>query len=223
MDKESPELREVTADLKLIRDAISKSDNFFRFIDAGGALRGILLAGGLLIAAFSAVFYYLQELYGSFEAIPVNLRIIMFVLVGLSALAIGYLKIRNFVRGACEIGVDITFYKLLEEIYTPRFLALYLPNFLVIALVIIFLGSRGYDLYIAPAVAVLFGLLVISLSSLFFLKEFYFLGIWLTATGLLTLFIAAAIHPLAVLVITFAAGFILASLLLYLGLPGEKR
>jgi hypothetical protein len=222
VDKGSPDLWKVIADLKLIKEAVSKSDSVFRFIDAGGALRGILLAAGLLIAGFSTVFYYLLEQYGSFTAIPLNYRLILFALIGLSGFGIGYLKSRNFFNSSRKIGFDMTFRKLLEGIFTPRFLRLMLPNLTVITLVIFFLGSRGYGLYIIPSFAVLYGLLVISLSSLFFIKEFYLLGIWLTATGLLTLFIATAIHPLAVLVITFAAGFGLTSLLLYLGLPGEK-
>ncbi|MEW6623751.1 MAG: hypothetical protein AB1420_11615 [Bacillota bacterium] len=95
------------------------------------------------MAAFSAIFYYLLEGYGCFKAIPANLRIILFVLIGLSSLGIGCLKSRNFLYGARKIGVDMTFYKLLKELYTPRFQALPLPNITVIVLVIIYLGSRG--------------------------------------------------------------------------------
>lgn len=221
MDKEPQELREIIADLKLIKEAVSKSDSIINFIDAGGALRGILLAFGLLLALFSTVFYFLLERYGSFEAIPLNLTIILFVLIALSVLGIGYVKSRNLIRGARKIGVDTTLFKLFEEILTPRVLALVVPYLAVMILVIVFL-TRGHGLYIIPVLSVLYGLLVISLSSLLYPKEFYFLGIWLTATGLLTLFTAAAIHPLAALVITFAAGSVLASLLLYLGRPGEK-
>ena len=144
MDKELQGLRGAIADLKLIKEAISKSDNILRFIDAAGALRGILLAGGLLIAAFAAAFYCLLERYGSFTSIPVNLRIIIFLLLGLSCCAIGYLKIRNFLHVARKTGIDMTFYNLLEEIYTPRLLELYLPYIAVIVLMIVFLNSKGY-------------------------------------------------------------------------------
>ncbi|UNC91037.1 hypothetical protein [Candidatus Contubernalis alkaliaceticus] len=223
MNKESQELQKVIADLKLIKEAVNKNDNIIRFICAGNVLRGILLTTGLLIAVFSAIFYYLLEQYGSFGAVPINLRIILFGLIGLSVLGIGCQKIRNFIRNAQNNGIDINFNKLVEEVSTPRFMALHLPNIIVIILAIIFLDSRGYELYIIPSIAVLYGLLVISLSSLIFLKELYFLGIWLISTGVLTLFTAEAIHPLAVLGITFAAGMLLASLLFYVGQPGEKR
>lgn len=223
MDKDAPDLREVITDLKLIKDAVSKSDSIINFIDTGGALKGILLAVGLLIAVFSTVFYYLLEHYGSFEAIPEKFRLILFVLIGLFCAGVGFVKIRNFLNGARKVGFDLTLYKLMEELYTARFVALVLPNITVITLVSIFLDNRGYDLYIIPALAIMFGLLIISMSSLFFMKEFYLLGAWLMATGLLTLFIAATLHPLVTLGITFAAGFILSSLFLYLSLPGEKR
>ncbi|MEW5785174.1 MAG: hypothetical protein AB1767_08910 [Bacillota bacterium] len=222
MDKEAPDLREVITDLKLIKDAVSKSDSIINFIDTGGALKGILLAAGLLIAAFSAVFYYLLEHYGTFEAIPEKLRVILFVLIGLFFAGVGFVKIRNFLHGARKVGFDLTVFKLLEELYTNRFVALVFPNIAVITLVSIFLDTRGHDLYITPAVAILLGLLIISMSSLFFMKEFYLLGVWLTATGLLTLFIAATLHPLVTLGITFAAGFILSSLFLYLSSPVKR-
>lgn len=164
MDREAQELREVIADLKLIKEAVRKSDSIIRFIDAGGALRQVLLAGGLLVGVFSVVFYYLLERYGSFETIPANLRIGLFVLIGLSWCGIGYLKVRNLLHGARNIGVDATFSCLLKGLYTPRLQALHLPYVSVIILVVIFLVSRGYHSYVIPSVAMLFGLLVISLN-----------------------------------------------------------
>jgi hypothetical protein len=223
MKNESSELREIMADLKLIKKAVSKSDSILGFLDIGGVFRGILLAVGLLIAAFSAFFYFFLEKYGSFEAIPLNVRMILFALIGLSMLTIGYLKIRNLMRQAQKFSTDKTIFELIVEIYSPRFLALLLPNLFVILLVIIFVANRGYNLYIIPSFAVLFGLLIISLNYLLLTKEIYYSGLWLTVTGILTLFLAEAIHPLAVLSITLAAGCILASILLYLNLPGENR
>lgn len=223
MEKESPDLREVIADMNLIKEVIRKNDSIIRFIDTGGALRQALLVGGLLIGAFSVAFYCLLERHGSFEAVPANLRIGLFALMGVSLFGIGYLRSRNLLHAARKVGMDATFYSLLKGCYTPRLQALHLPYISVTILVVIFLGSRGYNLYIIPSVATLFGLLVISLTSLFFLKEFYFLGVWLAATGVLSLFSAAAIHPLAVPGITFAAGFVLTSLLLYVELFSKEK
>ena len=223
MDKNEPDLREIVDDLKRIKAAVSKSDSIMNFIDAGGAVRGILLAGGLLIALFSGVFYYLLEQHGSFAAIPVNIRVMLFVLIGLTWACMGYVKVRNIMGSARKISADITVYKLFKEVYTPRFLALFLPNIAVVILGTVFLSSRGYDLFIIPFLAVLFGLMTIGVSSFFFMQEVYLLGVWLIATGLITLFIAEALHPTAVLVVTFGTGFVLTSMILYLGLAGEKR
>lgn len=223
MEKGTPDLKEVIADLTSIKEALSKSGSIFRFIDVGGVLRSILLISGLLIAAFSAAFYYLFEHYGSFAAAPSQIKIVIFVLLGLSLSLIGVLKIRNFLQSARKISVDMTLYRLLEEVYTPQFLALVLPHTIAMVLVIIFLSVRGLDLYIVPALSLLFGLLSISLSGVFFMKEVFILGIWLIATGLFTLFTAEVMHPLAALGITFSAGFILMALFLYYNLPGEKR
>lgn len=223
MNKTAPDLREILDDLRRIKEAVSKSDSIMSFIDAGGAVRGILLAGGLLIALFSTVFYYLLEQYGSFAGIPVTVRTILFVLIGLAWAGIGYIKVRNILLRARKVCADITLYNLLADIYTPRFLTLLLPNLAVVFLTVIFLSSRGNHIFIVPFLALAFGLLTISISTLFLMKEIVFLGVWLTATGLLTLFLAEVIHSMVSLGITFAAGFVLTSLILYLGLPGEKR
>lgn len=222
MGNESQDLPKVIADLKLIKEAISKSDSIIRFIDTGGAVKSILLALGLLIAVFSAVFYFLVEVYGSYGDIPANLRTILFVLIGIACCVLGYFKIRNFLKNAREIGKDMTLFRLFDEIYTTPLLALQIPYLLVIALVVIFLSIGGYQLYITPSLAILFGLLMVSLSPLIFKSEFYFLSMWLITTGLLALFTATIIHPLVAIIITFAAGFLVSSLLLYLDLPWEK-
>lgn len=219
MDKETRDLQEILTDLKLIKEAISKRGSIISFMDTGEALKGILMAGGLLILTFSAAFYYLLQQYGSLKTTPEVFKVVLFLLAGLALFCIGCVKVRNFLRGAQRIRSDMTICQLMKEFYTLPFLALLLPTSAAIILVIVFLFSQGYYPYIVPSLAVLIGFLTIFLSSLFFMREIYLLGLWLVATGVLILFFAEAINLLAALVITFAAGFILASLFLYLGPP----
>ena len=217
------ELGEVIADLKLIKEAVSKSDSFFRFIDTRGAMRSVMLAAGLLIGLISALFYYLTASFGSFDAIPLNTRIIIFVLMGLAWCSLGCLKLYNFLKSGRAVRGDMTLSRLFDEIYTSRLIALMVPFMLVIILVVVFLCTIGQAIYITPALAILFGLLFISMSPIVYLKELYLLSIWLIASGLLTLFTAGTFHPMAVLGFTFSTGFILSGLLLYLNLPGHER
>ncbi len=222
MDKKTQELEEVIADLRLIKEAVGKSDNFFRFIDTRRAMRGVILLTGLMIAFFSGLFYYLTSIYGSFMAMPLNLRISFLVLVGIGWLALGFVKAGGFLKSGRAVSKDMNLNKLFNEIYTSRMLALMLPYILVIILAVIFLYNMGQFVYIAPVLAVLFGLLFVAMSPIIYFKELYLLSAWLIATGLLTLFSAAVIYPMAVLGLTFGAGFILAGLLLYLEFPGHR-
>lgn len=222
MDKRAQELEEVIADLKMIKEAVSKSDNFFRFIDTRRAMRGVMLATGLLIAFFSALFYYLTSIYGSFMAMPLNLRIIFLVLIGIGWIFLGFIKASGFIKSGRAVSKDMNLNKLFNEIYTSRMLTLMLPYIMVIILIVIFLYTRDYFEYITPGLAILFGLLFIAMSPIIYFKELYLLSAWLIATGLLTLFLASVFHPMAVLGLTFGAGFILAGLLLYLDLPGQR-
>jgi hypothetical protein len=222
MDRKELDLNEVIADLKLIKEAVGKSDSFFRFIDTRRAMRGVTLIAGLLIVFFAGLFYYLTSIYGTFAAMPLNLRISLLVLVGLCWIALGFIKIGGFLKSGRAVSKDLNLFKLFDEIYTSRMLILMLPYFLVIIFTVIFLTTRTQFIYITPALAILIGLLYIALSPIIYFKELYLLCVWLIATGLLTLFLATTIHPMAVLGFTFGAGFILAGLLLYLELPGHR-
>ncbi len=222
MDRKEQELNEVIADLRLIKEAVEKSDSFFRFIDTRKAMRGVMLVAGLMIVFFAGLLYYLTAQYGSFSAMPLSLRVIILALVGLCWVVLGFIKAGGFLRSGRAISKDMNLHKLLDEIYTSRMITLMLPYILVITLVVVFLCTRAQFIYITPALAVLFGLLFIAMSPIIYFKELYLLSSWLLATGMLTLFLATTIHPMAVLGFTFGAGFVLAGLLLYLELPGHR-
>lgn len=222
MDIKEHELSEVIADLKLIKEAVTKSDNIFRFIDTRRAMRGVMLIAGLMVVIFATLFYYFINSYGSFLAIPQNIRVILFVLVGICWISLGFIKAGGFIKSGRAVSKDMNLYKLFDEIYTSRMLTLMMPYLLVIILTTVFLFTRAQFVYITPALAVLFGLLFIAMSPIIYFKELYLLSAWLIAAGMLTLFLANTIHPMAVLGFTFGAGFILAGLLLYLELPGHR-
>ncbi len=222
MDNKSQELGELIADLKLIKEAVSKSGSIVIFLDTRWALKGVLMLAGFMIALFSAAFHYMVGQYGSFFAAPLVLRVIFFVLIGLAWFTIGYMKLNNFLKSARGISEDMTLNKLFDEIYTPQLITVLIPYLAVIVLIVVFLSIRGYELYIVPALAISFGLLFLSMNLIFFLRELYFLYVWLIATGLLILFTVEMFHPLVSLNLTFTAGFILTSLLLYIKVPGSK-
>jgi len=222
MDIKEHELSEVIADLKLIKEAVTKSDNIFRFIDTRRAMRGVMLIAGLMVVIFATLFYYLINSYGSFPEIPQNIRVILFVLVGLSWISLGFIKAGGFIKSGRAISADMNLNRLFDEIYTSRMLSLMLPYIFVITLIIVFLCTRGQLIYIVPVLAILFGLLFIAMSPIIYFKELYLLSVWLIATGLLAFFTADVYHPMVVLGFTFGVGFILAGLLLYLELPGHR-
>ena len=215
MKKEAPNLDEVLSDLAAIKEAFLKSSGIFRFFDAGGLLRGVLLIGGILIAFFAAAFHLLAEQYGTFAAAPAPYKALFWILLALSIVLTAYLKINNFLRGARLVKTNMTLYNLIKEIYTPQFISMSLPHLAAIALAVFFLYQKEMTLYLVPVLALLFGLFTVSLSLVFYMKWVYLLGFWLVAAGLLTLFAAERLSIPAMLVLSFSAGFILAALYLY--------
>jgi len=222
MDPKDQELSEVIADLKLIKEAVTKSDNFFRFIDTRRAMRGVMLVAGLMITFFATLFYYFITSYGFFLAIPLNIRATLFVLVGICWISLSFIKAGGFIKSGRAISADMNLNRLFDEIYTSRMLSLMLPYLFVIALIIVFLCTRGQLIFIVPVMAILFGLLFIAMSPIIYFKELYLLSIWLIATGLLAFFTADVYHPMVVLGFTFGVGFVLAGLLLYIEMPSQR-
>jgi len=222
MEKETPDLRAVLSDLTAIKEAVLKSNNIFRFFDAGGLLRGVLLIGGILIALFAAAFHLLAEHYGTFAAAPAPYKALFWILLAIAIVFTAYLKMNNFLQGARLVRGNMTLYKLLKEIYTPQFLSVSVPHLAAIVLAVVFLYQRELTLYLVPVLALLCGLFTVALSMVFYMKGVYLLGFWLVATGLLTLFAAEWLSLLAMLVLTFSAGFILVALYLYASPNGER-
>jgi len=217
------EFEAVIADLELIKEAVGRSDSFFRFVDTRGAMKNVLLYAGFLIVLIAGAFYYLIDYFGSFQLIPLAVRSIIFIGIGLAWFLIGFVKLRNFLHSGRSFREDLTLARLFDEIYTSRLIAMMLPFFGVIIFLAIFLIQQGLYIYLIPTLAILFGFIFIAMHPILNVTEFYFISIWLIATGLLTLFLADLFHPMVALGFTFSAGFIMGGLLLHLDLTGMKN
>ena len=223
MPDKQKELEEVIADLEIIKEAVGKSDSFFRFVDTRGAMKNVLLCSGFIFLLIAGGFYFLIDHYGSFQAIPLSVRSIIFTGIGIAWLFVGFIKLRNFLLSGRSFKKDLNLARLFDEIYTSWLIAMMLPFFGVTIFLAIFLIQQGLYIYLTPTLAILFGFIFIAMHPILNVAEFYFISIWLIATGLLTLFMVELFHPMVALGLTFSAGFVLGGLLLHLDLTGMRH
>ncbi|MGE5586979.1 MAG: hypothetical protein ACM3ZO_01995 [Clostridia bacterium] len=204
------ETERVIEDLKLIKAAIAKSGGIMRWLPVSQVMRVVYLIAGLAITAFCGGLYLLARRYGSFAESPAWVRITLLGLGVAAFLVGGAFKVSGMMVAARKIRSDYTLFRLVEEVCSEQTVLILVPFVAAGAGVVSFLATRGFAAYIVPAVAILFGLVMNALVSVFYFKELVVSGDWLIATGLVVLFLGDRLAPLLGLILTFGLGFIVA-------------
>lgn len=226
MDKEpnSPEndLSQLLEDIEYIKKAVLKRNNILHFMEVAQAVRFVALLSGLLIIFTSFVVYLLIKQYGSYELVPDQARLLIFLYIALAFIFVGVLKIRNFLRKAREVDNRITLGDLFEAIYTTRFVEILIPFLIALVGIPLYLGSAGLVHLVLPFTAILFGLLCFAVSGLLHLKATLLMGGWLLLTGFIFLFWPAGLHEMIQLIISFGLGLLIMGVTGYV-CPAKKE
>lgn len=214
MEDKKRDIDPIIEQLVAIQDVLEKSDQIFRFSNFGKAIRGSLMIGGIWIALFSSSLYALEKIYGRLIDIPLHLKIMTLSVYILIALGLTVYKTFSTYTSFKKIN-GISVGTLIKRLATLRYSMILISHLSVITVICIYLGLQSKYHLIIPAFSVLYGLLLISANVFIMVRKLYFLGGWLIATGLITLILANMFEPFLVPIITFSAGFILTSILLY--------
>lgn len=201
-------LEKLIADLEFVKTAITKNDSIFKYINIGGRLSRVALAGGILFTLISGWYYLLLSQYGSWPQVPEALKIGTNAGLMIIGIAFAWAKVAVIAGQLKQTRKEMTVLRLFREVYTPQTLTIIIPFVTAMLAVSVFLITREQTLYLVPALSILVGLICIAYVNIFYVKELVVTGDWLLATGLITLFTAETIHPLLALIITFGLGFI---------------
>lgn len=217
------EIDEIVSDLMYIKNAISKNNNIFKFINLNQILRKVYLIGAILIVGFSSVFYYFIQSYGDYGSIPVKHRMALYAVMLAAVALVGYLKAIWIMKAAKEINRNISVFKLLREVYTAQVFLIMLPFIAALVFVPIFLQQNELMHLLVPFLSIFVGLICNSLVSVFYLKELTVLGGWLVVAGGFSLIGVISLHPLLVTIVTFGLGFLMLYLFSFLTTDSEKK
>lgn len=202
-----PDMERLVQDLQFVKTAITKSNNLFRFINISRAIGLVGLWIGIGITILASAAYYLVDHFGDFDAVPATHRTGLFILMVIFLVAVATGKIVLIMKQARQTDRDLTLLKLIAAVYKPQTVNIIVSFIIAIIGISAFLSNRGLDIYLVPALSIMFGLMLLAFLNVFYLKELLVSGDWLLITGLVTLFNAETLHPLLALVITFGLGF----------------
>ena len=214
---------ELLKDLQFIKDAAVKNNNILKFISASEGIRYIALLFCLLITFFSLSVQWMLVSYGSFANIPDSIKIIFFILVGLSILCLVWLKINVFLKSARKYKNQISLIMLIKQIYTRTLVIIIIPFSIAIAAICIYFSVSDLSNLIIPVLSILISLLMVSIMAIMNLKDFLTAFDRLLISGSFSFFLADKIGAPILLILTFGVGMLILYISAQISLSREKR
>jgi len=217
------ELEDIVSDLMYIKNAISKNNNIFKFMNLNQILRRVYLIGAMVIIGLSGLFYYFINRYGGYSGIPSNNKILLYGLVFVAVILVAGLKLTAMLKAAKRININITIFKLFEEVYTDQMLLVVIPFAVVVISTLVFLARNELSDLVVPFLSIFIGLMCTSLVTVFYIKELIILGGWLIVTGALVILGIINLHPLLLTMLTFGGGFLVIYIVSFFTSASEKE
>ena len=165
MEDQTKEIDQLIQDFHYLKNAVMKTNRVFKFISSK-TLRPLYLWTALLIFTFTALIHWLILHYGSYDSIPGTMKTIYYSSLSILLIWLSFTKLKLLIQRVRELGTEITIGQLFREVYTKSTLVLMVPFLLTIGLAVVFLVSHGLSGYLVPCLAILYGLLIISTTSL---------------------------------------------------------
>ncbi|MGV8145212.1 MAG: hypothetical protein ACLKAK_00680 [Alkaliphilus sp.] len=215
-NKNDEKLQQVLEDIKLIKKAVEKNNSIMKLMPFGEVMSFVLLLGGIFALAISTIFYYLIDHFGGYSDIPIEFRVLLYLLCLISMVCVGSVKTIRMLKSVRNNGHSITSIGLLKEVYSKQVKGIAFPLFLIVVVITVFLATHGLSIYIVPFLAIWYALAYKSIIILVGVEDGFILAEWLLLTGLASLFFMDRVHPLIVLNITFGLGMLVAAVVYYI-------
>lgn len=215
------EISKLEEDLRLIKKAVTRSGSILQYMEVSKTLRPVAFLTGTFMIIFCALFYYFIMQHGNYEAVPSQVKMVLYLAIAIAYILVGALKIRGLFVKAREIDDQITFVQFFEAVYTDRFLTMLLPFSISLVALPLYFSFSGFGEMVLPLLMIIFALLCFSLSTIFYLQEMIYFGAWLLLTGFVFLIWLPDLHILLQLIFGFGVGFLIMACSGYLFIKGK--
>jgi hypothetical protein len=182
------ELESLSRDIVALRRAVRKANPFLRSVVEIHDHAVLSLILGFLVIAFCLASHFLVAAYGSFEATPAWWKLSSWVaIVGFFALG-AIAKWLIIGKRAAKTEKGATFFTVLKAMYGGVWGNMNLSILVCIAAIAAFAIQVGHPWYIIPTFGVFMGLACNAIALSVEAREYFYLGWYILAAGLLSLF-----------------------------------
>ena len=216
------QISELLEDIASIKTTVRKSRGLLQqiFLVRPFKLLGVL--AGTAIITFSLTFHFLLAHFGSHQAIPFELRVVLYAAIGVVWVMLGVLKNASIWRSAKRVDANVTYWTIWRQWMGGRLMHFHIPIFGVIIAFLVLFIVRGQTDLIVPLLSLGIGTAYLGYAGLLHAGDFYVAGYWLLFTGFLVVALSS-IPPLVALSITLGFGFLIMGLVSYLHPPVRQE
>ncbi len=181
------QLDKLLEDIASIKSVINDNKPLIKQVLLPVHFRIISLIAGLAIIGLSALYCFLLKRYEIYDNIPITIRTISITVVIAVYIILIVLKRILWMKSVKKIDRQITFGQLVKSIYQIQLIHVWIPGFLLLLFVTIYLFIMNGQQYIVPVISIGLGIIYNSIGSATRIKQYIITGYWLIVTGILPL------------------------------------
>lgn len=174
-------------DISYIKTMITKNNPFLHEAGISKGMQVVTLATGIITIFFSGVFQWLIMKYETFSLIPSEIRLPLFIVLGIFLVLIVFYKQHTIFSTVKISNPTVTFTSMIASIYNRHVIHAYLPPAIITLSLSIYFLQSGYAHLLIPTIAIGLGLITNGAAIGFRISEMFVMGYWLLLSGIISL------------------------------------
>ncbi len=197
-------------DISSIKATINRNKPVLRQFLNLAVFRWFLLTVTFSVIGFSMLIFFLVQYYGSFSAIPINLRYIIYTAIAVDGIILQIWKGRAYLSSAKQVNRNLTIGWLLKEFYSNQISYIYVSVVVLMIFLSIFFIVQHISYFIIPTFSIGTALIGIGYGVILQIRYSLIVGYWCFITGISTIIFSSILAPFAI-IMTFGCGMLILS------------
>jgi hypothetical protein len=207
VDSTIQRIRRLEEDLQAIKSVLDRNKSIVReMLLRTGTLKFLMGFVGASCTLICFSYYAALRVYGGLERVPPAFNWVFGTAIVIAMAVTSILKLVIFFRQIEKLKIEARSALLIMLLKSPLIVHLFYPIVALIAILSVFLISRGLAPYCVAVWGIGLGILWNAVGAGFSLVEYIVLGWWMMATGVLSM-VFPGVHPLIWTGVVFGIGF----------------
>lgn len=173
-------------DIAAIKSVIRENQPLIKQLLLPVHFRIISFISGFGISGIAMTYYFLLKQYGTYPAIPENLRTGLLIVIAVLLLTVWILKGVLWVKSVHSVNRELTFGQMMKNLYSDQILHTWIPITLLIAFFCFYFIRTDTPEHIVPLLAFGVGIVYNIIGGMTRIRIYLFTGYWMIITGILT-------------------------------------